>query len=180
MSVFSKPLDLIKPVLAGGKYVSASALNTYTALLKKFINITVVPPLEAVVGPSGISIRFNSEVSQPTGFWAKITGHGGYPDLFNIWRYNWIEVQLNEAGMFTAVSGGRTSVSSGYGYNTIEAFNSQYGVQGSGHTTSNLPAGITILPIGVGAVVWLREHANCNGDFEYLFTIGNVAGGSCS
>ncbi len=93
----------------------------------------------------------------------------------NRWLYSFVQVVLNELGLFTTVGGGITSTA----YNTIETNNVVCDVLGSGDSVLEFPIGVTEQPIGPGAVVEMSAVLNCNGVIEYLFQVGNNAGGVC-
>jgi len=53
-------------------------------------------------------------------------------------------------------------------------------VQGCGINVDWLPAGVTLKPIGTGAVVELRKRINCETSaIEYVFTAVNNVDGQC-
>ena len=81
------------------------------------------------------------------------------------------------AGTWAVLTGGI----SGTAYNTIEASNTATGTQGCGIDVDNLPAGVSLQPVGVGAVVEITPTINCDtGDTEYVYQAMNNADGSCA
>ena len=65
--------------------------------------------------------------------------------------------------------------------NTIEASNTDLGVQGNGVDADTLPDGFDIVPIGDGAVVKLSgpHRANESDPGLYLFSVANLVDGEC-
>ncbi len=117
--------------------------------------------------------RYYFNVSEKAKFWAKLLGSEVITT--NRWLYSFVQVVLNELGLFTTVGGGITNTA----YNTIETNNTVCGVLGSGDSVLEFPIGVTEQPIGPGAVVEMKVVLNCKGVIEYLFTVGNNAGGVC-
>jgi len=142
--------------------------------------------VEVIQTPSGVSLanrqrpcmRGQLMRSGKRFLWGHITGSAAIPGRDNAYHYSWVEVVPNENGQFTAPANPRSDATHGYAYNTLEAYNTATGVQGSGHNVSGLPAGITLLPIGPGVVpMWLDY--DCNGNLRPYFSVGNGVGGSC-
>lgn len=108
------------------------------------------------------------------GFWALLGGNTTIGD--NRWSYSFQESTYQKLGEFMPGGQGR----SGTAYNAIESGNQFAGTQGNGIETSALPGGVTMRPIGAGAVVWMREVINCEThDVEYVFEAVNAIGGAC-
>jgi hypothetical protein len=104
----------------------------------------------------------------------RITGSTSIGD--NRWRYTFAEVEYLKKGLWSEVPDGIT----GTAYNTIEANNSASGVQGCGINVDWLPAGVSLKPIGTGAVVELRKRINCETlETEYSFAASNLPDGQC-
>ena len=107
-------------------------------------------------------------------FWAKLGGATSIGD--NRWSYPFTQMKYQQMGAWLAVPDGMT----GTAYNTIEANNSNAGTQGNGVDLSNLPDGVSIQPIGAGAVVQVWEVINCDtGETEYIFEAVNQVDGAC-
>lgn len=110
------------------------------------------------------------------GVWAKITGHTEIST--NRWSYNLLKQDLKLLGTFAD----DPAMTAYVGYNTIEANNDGSGIEGSGDDVSTLPAlgdDVELQPIGVGAVVRLRQYVDCDGLYQWLFTVPNNIGGTC-
>ena len=106
--------------------------------------------------------------------WAKITSSTSIAD--HRWSYGFEAVKYDKLGAWTTIVDGLT----GTAYNTIEANNDDAGIQGNGVDLANLPTGVTIVPIGVGAIVELRAVTNCEtGAVEYVFQAVNQVDGAC-
>ena len=127
---------------------------------------------ETGTGEKWAVLRFGGVAGQSQ-FPAKITGSADLGP--NRWAYSITEMSLNVDGTFSTLTSGRT----GTAYNTLEANNIATGIQGSGDDVSEFPAGITLQPIGIGAVVFINTITNCESADEYLFAVANNAGGDC-
>lgn len=111
----------------------------------------------------------------PDGFWGKLGGATSIAD--NRWAYPYTEQEYQTAGTWRDKP---DNPRTGIAYNSLEANNSATGVQGNGVNASNLPSGVTIQPIGPGAVVWLRPVTDCNdGSTGYVFEAVNQVDGDC-
>ncbi|MBN2293548.1 MAG: hypothetical protein JXM70_14055 [Pirellulales bacterium] len=110
-------------------------------------------------------------------FKAKITGSTSIGS--NRWSYQWAEQTPNISGTWVTRDGGRTSTSIDVAYNDFEANNTASGVQGCGVNVDNLNTGITLRPIGVGAVVTITLWTDCNGDIMPTFEHPNQPDGEC-
>lgn len=109
------------------------------------------------------------------GFWAEL---GSATSIgVNRWQYPFTEAQYRQQGQWEQRVGGR----SGVAFNTLEAPNSDSGVQGNGVDVANLPEGVNLVPIGAGSVVWMRRVVNCQtASDEYVFAAVNQVDGACS
>lgn len=95
----------------------------------------------------------------------------------NRWAYPFQQVKYDSTGEWAVIAGGVT----GTAYNTIEAGNTGSGVQGCGINVSNLPSGVTLQPLGAGAVVKIYRVVNCDTlAIEYTFEASNNADGACT
>jgi len=107
-------------------------------------------------------------------FYAKLTGHARIDD--NRWSYSFTEQSYLTTGKWKDTPLGI----SGTAYNTIEANGSVDGVQGNGVNASNLPTGVDIQPIGIGAVMRIDIVTDCDtGDDAYVFQAVNQVDGAC-
>jgi len=105
---------------------------------------------------------------------AKITSSTSIGD--NRWSYAFEAVKYDKLGAWTTIVDGLT----GAAYNSIESNNDDAGVQGNGVDLANLPTGVTLVPIGVGAIVELSAVTNCEtGAVEYVFQAVNQVDGAC-
>lgn len=115
------------------------------------------------------------------GFYIRVVSSTPIAGAFNRWSYAWVEQLVNKVGTFKDRPAGQTSATSGIpAYNSMEANNAETGIQGNGIDIANLPAGWTIKPIGIGAVVWARVERNCDGDQELYFGAPNAVDGACA
>jgi hypothetical protein len=112
--------------------------------------------------------------------WIKITSYATITDRDNAWRYSWTEQELVHNGIWQDKSGGRSSATDGYAYNSVEANNSASGMQGNSIDIDSLPGTITIQPVQGEPVVQAWPIVNCDGVTEWLFSYENAVGGSCS
>lgn len=115
------------------------------------------------------------DMSAPAPLWAQITSVVVAGD--NRWQYAISEAEYLKDGLWQVKVDGFT----GYAYNTIETPNAATGVQGNGVDVSNLPNGVAIAPLGIGAVTRVYEVVNCEtGGIEYVFHDTNQVDGTCS
>jgi hypothetical protein len=105
-------------------------------------------------------------------FWGKLSNMTSLGD--NRWSYDFLEQVPDLDGTFKDAPNGR----SGICYNTLEAFNTASGIQGSGDNTADFPGGVELQPIG-GGVVRIYQDVDCNGDPIFLFQAPNNPGGNC-
>lgn len=106
--------------------------------------------------------------------WGKLGGATSIGD--NRWSYPFTQMKYQQAGTWAAVPNGLT----GTAYNTIEANNSATGVQGCGINVDQLPAGVSIQPIGAGGIVKITPEINCETQaVEHVFQAVNNADGPC-
>lgn len=99
-------------------------------------------------------------------------------DLDNYrWDYSLELVELDEAGDWQPIP----DLDPVEGRNTLEASNTDTGVQGNGVNADTIPQGFDIVPIGDGAVVELRGPYGVTQDDAgfYLFTVANLVDGVC-
>jgi hypothetical protein len=110
----------------------------------------------------------------------QVTGYGTITDAANRWRYTWVEVRPVQDGTWEAKPGGRTSAGSGYAYNTVEANNSDSGVQGNSIDPTTFPDGFELLPVQGNPVVVGRFKLDCNDvpfvAFQYENAVANPEG----
>ena len=135
------------------------------------------PGIQVATSGGVVSISATRRTSNAGGevkFWARIASSNSIAS--NRWSYSVVEVEPDTAGTFKDVSGGKSVTA----YNTIEANNSATGTQGDGTDPANYPSGVTLQPIGVGAVVRVLQTSDCNGATLYLFEVANNPDGSCA
>ena len=122
-------------------------------------------------------LYYKSNRSTSNKFWAKITGASSISGADNRWAYSFEEARYKKEGTWETKSGGKT----GTAYNTIEANNTSTGVQGDGTNPDNYPSGVSLKPIGTGAIVEISEVVNCDdGSTEYVFQESNNPDGTCT
>ena len=118
---------------------------------------------------------FFFEAGGGAGLWAEITSSTLIDD--NRWQYGIAQVEYKKEGTWQAVTGGI----SGVGYNTIETPNGATGIQGNGVNVANLPPDVSLVPLGIGAVVRAYPVINCEtGGTEYALEAVNQVDGTCS
>lgn len=111
---------------------------------------------------------------------ARLTGATMLSD--NRWSYTWEECRLAPSGAFEAVPGGLTSASSGEAINSVEASNTDTGVQGNGVDLENLPLTFALQPAPAGVVVelsgpWPRVSLPLAP--WWIFAFENAVDGAC-
>lgn len=107
----------------------------------------------------------------PGQFWVKITG--ATLITANRWSYTWTEQQPGAAGLWVDKPSGRTSSSSGLGYNSMEANNAATGIQGSGDDLATFPSGTVLFPIRGNPVVEGTLLKDCDGVAFFSFAAVN-------
>ena len=111
---------------------------------------------------------------------ARLTGATMLSD--NRWSYTWEECRLAPSGAFEAVPGGLTSASSGEAINSVEASNTDTGVQGNGVDLEYLPLTFALQPAPAGVVVelsgpWPRVSLPLAP--WWIFAFENAVDGAC-
>jgi len=162
--------------------LTQEAYNEYVAAVRKLRNVSgpgvnnAPDALTINAPPAGRRVEEGRRVNH--GFWARITSSSSISD--NRWSYGFAASRYLSEGTFEDIpgeSGGFTGIA----YNSVEVNNDDSGVQGNGVSVANLAEGIEIVPVGVGAIVWMRGMVNCDtGAFEYLFEGVNQIDGECA
>jgi len=94
----------------------------------------------------------------------------------NAWVYTARQVVVEKDGRFKDLPDGVAW--HGKAYNSFEANNAGFGIQGSGDDVDHLPDGLA--PIGAGAVIQsASRRMNDAGEIEVLFSAPNNPSGRC-
>lgn len=157
------------------KYLEVRALNISEAITASGDILDGEPTRVYVASDTNNEIYYYFEQSGGDALWAEITSATGIGD--NRWAYGIAQVEYLKEGTWDTVIGGITGV----GYNSIETPNGATGVQGNGVDVANLPSGVEIVPLGVGAVVRAYPVTNCDtGGTEYVLEAVNQVDGTCA
>jgi hypothetical protein len=107
--------------------------------------------------------------------WAKITGYATISGQDNRWRYSWEQQSRTEDGWMTTRNGLSGTTTAAWAINSIEANNSNAGVQGNSvDLAADVPATITIKPVQGNPVV--RLYIEIFGDGVYRHTFEYING----
>jgi hypothetical protein len=144
--------------------------------------------IDSIKGPGVVNtptaIYVNSQTRQHGGrrranqqagpsMWIRITGYAAITGATNRWKYQWVESQLVDDGMWEDVPDGNTHADLGVAYNSIEANNSDSGVQGNSTNVSTLPPGYSLQPVQGNPVVQATLVEDCNDVLVWIFSYEN-------
>lgn len=130
-------------------------------------------------GADGPAVRAGADTAR---FLARITG--AVPVGPNRWSYAYAQVRVVSAGAGAGtvdpVADGWTHLTHGPAYNLYEADNDGSGVEGNGVNVGGLPAGWSLVPIPVGAVVVMEFNVRDLSGGCVLFARENAVDGQCA
>jgi hypothetical protein len=154
-----------------GDYVNGTAFNINPSL-------TLASGTFVWIEPSHRADAYAFNHSDPKIFFILITA--SLQVTTHRWRYDWVEQELLREGVWVNKPGGRSTPTSPYAWNTIEANNSAVGIQGNGINLENLPDGFAVQPVPTSkAVLWAMEIGNADGESEVIFAYENGIDGTC-
>jgi hypothetical protein len=113
------------------------------------------------------------------GFWGAISAATPMGGEVNRWTYTIDEVIRTSGYAWISPTEPRGTT---YAMNSIETPNTGAGVEGNGvdHGSADYPAGFSMQPAAVGAVVWVRIEMDPDGLEQYTFEYANAETGPCS
>jgi hypothetical protein len=111
--------------------------------------------------------------SAPDGFWVRIASSSPVTDQPNHYVYTGQRQIPYTPGLWQDDPDNATPVTAIY--NTMEANNSDSGVQGNGTDLADYPDGTTIPPLRGNPVLWCRPGVDCYGNPEYWVSAPNAA-----
>lgn len=124
-----------------------------------------------------VNFQFNGEQNA----WVKIISYTDVPDRPNVWQYSFVEQSLGRLNQWSDKIGGYSTSRYGfYAYNSVEANNSDSGVQGNSINVSTLPAPFSISPIIGNPVLKAQIIPNCSGMPEFIVSYENAVVGDCT
>lgn len=103
--------------------------------------------------------------------WGRITGSTSIGD--NKWSYAWEVVTLNDADAWAAMTTGRGSGTLGLALNSMEAPNSDTGLQGNGIVIEDLCDGTEIAPVATGTVHRMYGQFGSSATPRWVFSSPN-------
>lgn len=159
-----------------GPSAGAGGGSPETASASRGLEGVLPPPLATgLPGSDGSSQHYGGR------FYARITNATDLPG--NRWAYQWVQVVPVAtgfgAGTAVAVPGGYSNATHGTAYNLAESHNDGSGLEGNGFNINNLPEGWSVMPIPVGAVVFIEFCIATAGGKAVFFRRDNAVDGVC-